>query len=96
LKQSFPLIPPAIQVYFHLGELDDALGYAMGAGAHFNLGEKSLYVHTLVGKADGVAAISWSFFVSSATVKDWMKLATTGFSFNLVADFYALPCSGSH
>eukprot|EP00730_Choanoeca_flexa_P000873 TRINITY_DN10376_c0_g2_i1.p1 TRINITY_DN10376_c0_g2~~TRINITY_DN10376_c0_g2_i1.p1 ORF type:complete len:949 (+),score=326.71 TRINITY_DN10376_c0_g2_i1:172-3018(+) len=41
----------ASKVYFHLGELDDALSFAMGAGSQFNLAEKSLYVHTLVAEA---------------------------------------------
>jgi hypothetical protein len=38
-------------VFYHLGELDSALTYALGAGALFDLGEDSEYVRTLVGEA---------------------------------------------
>ena len=40
---------PAAQVFYHLGELDDALTYALGAGSLFNIGEKSDYVQALLG-----------------------------------------------
>ena len=36
------------QVFYHLGELDDALTYALGAGSLFDVNEDSEYVHTLV------------------------------------------------
>lgn len=39
-----------LQVFYHLGELDSALTYALGAGAHFNVDEQSEYVQTLIGK----------------------------------------------
>jgi hypothetical protein len=38
------------QVFYHLGELDSALTYALGAGAHFNVDEQSEYVQTLIGE----------------------------------------------
>jgi hypothetical protein len=38
------------QVFYHLGELDSALTYALGAGKHFNVDEQSEYVQTLVGE----------------------------------------------
>jgi len=38
-----------LQVFFHLGELDDAVTYALGAGKLFDLDEKSEYVDTLLG-----------------------------------------------
>lgn len=38
------------QVFYHLGELDSALTYALGAGTHFNVDEQSEYVQTLIGK----------------------------------------------
>jgi 26S proteasome regulatory subunit N2 len=39
-----------VQVFYHLGELDSALTYALGAGAHFNVDEQSEYVQTLIGE----------------------------------------------
>lgn len=39
-----------MQVFYHLGELDSALTYALGAGAHFNVDEQSEYVQTLIGE----------------------------------------------
>jgi hypothetical protein len=41
-------IPP--QVFYHLGELDSALTYALGAGPLFDVNEDSEYVRTLVGE----------------------------------------------
>jgi 26S proteasome regulatory subunit N2 len=38
------------QVFYHLGELDDALNYALGAGSLFDVEEQSEYVTTLVGE----------------------------------------------
>lgn len=35
-------------MFYHLGELDDALTYALGAGALFNVNEDSEYVNTIV------------------------------------------------
>lgn len=40
-----------LQVFYHLGELDSALTYALGAGAHFDVNEDSEYVRTLVGES---------------------------------------------
>lgn len=39
------------QVFFHLGELQDAVSYALGAGDRFDLEEKSEYVETLLGES---------------------------------------------
>ena len=39
-----------MHVFYHLGELDDALNYALGAGSRFNVAEDSEYVQTLIGK----------------------------------------------
>jgi hypothetical protein len=39
------------QVFYHLGELDSALTYALGAGTHFNVDEQSEYVQTLIGES---------------------------------------------
>lgn len=53
------------QVFYHLGELDSALTYALGAGTHFNVDEQSEYVQTLIGKQQqelagtGIILISW-------------------------------------
>ena len=44
LKESIPC-----QVFYHLGELDDALSYALGAGPLFDVNEQSEYVQTLIG-----------------------------------------------
>ena len=38
------------QVFYHLGELDDALTYALGANQLFDINENSEYVQTLLGK----------------------------------------------
>ncbi|KAF6257926.1 26S proteasome regulatory complex [Scenedesmus sp. NREL 46B-D3] len=40
----------ASKVFYHLGELDSALTYALGAGAHFNVDEQSEYVQTLIAR----------------------------------------------
>ncbi|KAG1657731.1 hypothetical protein FOA52_011993 [Chlamydomonas sp. UWO 241] len=40
----------ASKVFYHLGELDDALTYALGAGSLFNVNEESEYVQTLVSR----------------------------------------------
>ncbi|KAJ2785540.1 proteasome regulatory particle base subunit [Coemansia javaensis] len=41
----------ASKIYFHLGEFDDALGFALGAGQLFNLADPSAYVQTVVNHA---------------------------------------------
>ena len=40
------------QVFYYLGELNDSLSYALGAGPLFDVSEDSDYVHTLLGKND--------------------------------------------
>jgi hypothetical protein len=42
--------PSLAQVFYHLGELDDALGYALGAGTRFDVNDTSEYVQCLVGE----------------------------------------------
>ncbi|KAI8341197.1 hypothetical protein BC941DRAFT_467249 [Chlamydoabsidia padenii] len=37
----------ASKIYYHLGELDDSLTFALGAGKRFDLSEKSEYVETI-------------------------------------------------
>ncbi|KAK8539432.1 hypothetical protein V6N12_043058 [Hibiscus sabdariffa] len=39
------------KVHYYLGELDDSLSYAFGAGPLFDVSEDSAYVHSLVAKA---------------------------------------------
>ena len=43
------------QVFYHLGELDDALSYALGAGKLFDINEQSEYVQTTL----GASSASW-------------------------------------
>lgn len=38
-----------LQVFYYLGELNDSLSYALGAGPLFDVSEDSDYVHTLLG-----------------------------------------------
>uniref|UniRef100_A0A0D6QRD2 26S proteasome non-ATPase regulatory subunit 1 homolog n=1 Tax=Araucaria cunninghamii TaxID=56994 RepID=A0A0D6QRD2_ARACU len=46
------------KVFYYLGELNDSLSYALGAGGLFNVAEDSDYVHTLLAKAiDEYAAL---------------------------------------
>lgn len=40
----------ASKVFYHLGELDDALTYALGAGTLFDINEQSEYVQTLLAR----------------------------------------------
>ncbi|CAO3590032.1 unnamed protein product [Absidia cylindrospora] len=40
----------ASKVYYYLGELDDSLTFALGAGKRFDLSEKSEYVETIISK----------------------------------------------
>jgi 26S proteasome regulatory subunit N2 len=37
------------KVYYHLGSLDNALTYALGAGYLFDVNEKTEYVETIIG-----------------------------------------------
>lgn len=46
---GFFALSPA-QVFYYLGELNDSLSYALGAGSLFDVSEDSDYVHTLLGK----------------------------------------------
>ncbi|XP_039055605.1 26S proteasome non-ATPase regulatory subunit 1 homolog A-like [Hibiscus syriacus] len=39
------------KVFYYLGELNDSLSYALGAGPLFDISEESDYVHTLLAKA---------------------------------------------
>lgn len=39
-----------LQVFYYLGELNDSLSYALGAGPLFDISEDTEYVHTLLGK----------------------------------------------
>ncbi|KAI3746909.1 hypothetical protein L6452_09351 [Arctium lappa] len=39
------------KVFYYLGELNDSLSYALGAGSLFDVSEESDYVHTLLAKA---------------------------------------------
>ncbi|KAJ2789060.1 proteasome regulatory particle base subunit, partial [Coemansia guatemalensis] len=41
----------ASKIYFHLGEFDDALNFALGAGELFDLSDTSSYVQTVVNHA---------------------------------------------
>ncbi len=41
------------QVFYNLGDLDDALTYALGAGKLFDVNETSEYVQTILGAAGG-------------------------------------------
>ena len=43
------ILLPLWQVFYHLGELDDALTYALGAGKLFDINEQSEYVQTTLG-----------------------------------------------
>ena len=53
--EEFPQRPLAAlvasKVYYYLGEVGDALTYALGAGSLFNVEERSEYVETLLAKA---------------------------------------------
>lgn len=44
------ILLPDLQVFYYLGELNDSLSYALGAGSLFDVSEDSDYVHTLLGK----------------------------------------------
>lgn len=39
-----------LQVFYYLGELNDSLAYALGAGPLFDVSEESDYVRTLLGE----------------------------------------------
>lgn len=45
-----PALPQNKQVFYHLGELDSALTYALGAGDLFDVDDQSEYTRTLVGE----------------------------------------------
>lgn len=44
--------PNMQQVFYHLGELDDALTYALGAGSLFDVNDQSEYTQTLIGEEE--------------------------------------------
>ena len=37
-------------MFYHLGDLDDALSYALGAGSLFDVNARSEYVQTILGE----------------------------------------------
>lgn len=49
------------QVFYYLGELNDSLSYALGAGSLFDVSEDSDYVHTLLGMKIHNAASCFSY-----------------------------------
>ncbi|MBA0746646.1 hypothetical protein Gogos_009147, partial [Gossypium gossypioides] len=52
LSQRFSSLSPyCLHVFYYLGELNDSLSYALGAGPLFDISEDSDYVHTLLAKA---------------------------------------------
>ena len=44
-------------MFYHLGELEDALTYALGAGSLFDISEKSDYVQALLGETCACFAV---------------------------------------
>ncbi|KAG4207829.1 hypothetical protein ERO13_A03G094100v2 [Gossypium hirsutum] len=57
------------KVFYYLGELNDSLSYALGAGALFDVSQDSDYVHTLLSKAiDEYASLRSKAAESSAEV----------------------------
>lgn len=49
------------KVYYHLGSLDNALTYALGAGRLFDVNDKTEYVETIIGESS-------VFFISRETL----------------------------
>ncbi|CDY12178.1 BnaC04g12080D [Brassica napus] len=58
------------KVFYYLGELNDSLSYALGAGALFDVSEDTDYVHTLLAKAIDEYAILRSKAVESSEMVD--------------------------
>ncbi|VVA90001.1 unnamed protein product [Arabis nemorensis] len=58
------------KVFYYLGELNDSLSYALGAGSLFDVSEDSDYVHTLLAKAIDEYAILRSKAAESNEVVD--------------------------
>jgi 26S proteasome regulatory subunit N2 len=58
----------ASKVFYYLGELNDSLSYALGAGSLFDVSEDSDYIHTLLSKAIDEYAILRSKAVESSEV----------------------------
>lgn len=50
------------QVFYYLGELNDALSYALGAGPLFDVSEDTDYAHTLLGLHHILTSCLTSFF----------------------------------
>lgn len=46
-----------MQVFYHLGELNDALSYALGAGPLFDVEEGTEYANTLLGESHNVGNV---------------------------------------
>ena len=57
--RSRPAALPALhrQVFYHLGDLDDALSYALGAGGLFDVNARSEYVQTILGESQPPSAV---------------------------------------
>ena len=51
------------QVFYYLGELNDSLSYALGAGPLFDVSEDSDYAHTLLGEDYTLALIIFILFL---------------------------------
>ncbi|RVW78402.1 26S proteasome non-ATPase regulatory subunit 1-like A [Vitis vinifera] len=49
----------AMKVFYYLGELNDSLSYALGAGPLFDVSEDSDYVHTLLGQENQMMKHWW-------------------------------------
>uniref|UniRef100_M4CMX2 26S proteasome non-ATPase regulatory subunit 1 homolog n=1 Tax=Brassica campestris TaxID=3711 RepID=M4CMX2_BRACM len=58
------------KVFYYLGELNDSLSYALGAGAFFDVSEDTDYVHTLLAKAIDEYASLRSKAVESSEMVD--------------------------
>lgn len=65
------------QVFYYLGELNDSLSYALGAGPLFDVSEDSDYAHTLLGEHYILAVIIFILFLVTFHMLYSFKLVCT-------------------
>ena len=68
------------KVYYHLGSLDNALTYALGAGRLFDVNDKTEYVETIIGQlSTREFTIDLEVFLSAHCIDKYTKLQVDKF-----------------
>ena len=82
------------KVYYHLGSLDNALAYALGAGRLFDVNDKTEYVETIIGSFAPrfiVGAHCSSLVVSAHCIDKYTKMQVEKFQSDGAANVHIDP-----